>query len=84
MERERAILILENEQPHCGKKLMFSEEEKYEAFETALNSLNQASVVDVLQELKCSIERLRIIDNKYVKFEDVMFLLNLQISSVSE
>ena len=84
MERERAILILENEQPHCGKKLMFSEEEKYEAFETAINSLNQASVVDVLQELKCSIERLRIIDNKYVKFEDVMFLLNLQISSVSE
>ena len=84
MERERAIIILENEQPHCGKKLMFSEEEKYDAFETAIDSLKQTSAVDVLQELKCSIERLRIIDNKYVKFEDVMFLLNLQISSVSE
>lgn len=83
MERERAILILENEQPHCGKKLMFSEEEKYEAFETALNSLNQASAVDVLQELKCDIEQLRV-DKNYVKIEDIVSLIDSQIASVSD
>lgn len=84
MERERAILIMENEQPHCGKKLMFSEEEKYDAFETAINSLKQTSVADVLQELKCDIGHLRVIDDKYVKIEDLMLLINLQIASASE
>lgn len=83
MERERAIIILENEQPHCGKKLMFSEEEKYDAFETAIDSLKQTSAVDVLQELKCSIEQLRV-DNKYVKIEDIVSLIDSQITFASE
>lgn len=83
MERERAIIILENEQPHCGKKLMFSEEEKYDAFETAIDSLKQTSAVDALQKLKCDIEQLRV-DNKYVKIEDIVSLIDSQITFVSE
>lgn len=83
MERERAIIILENEQSHCGKKLMFSEEEKYDAFETAIDSLKQTSAVDALQKLKCGIEQLRV-DNNYVKIEDIVSLIDSQITSVSE
>ena len=83
MERERAIIILENEQPHCGKKLMFSEEEKYDAFETAIDSLKQTNAVDVLQKLKCDMEQLRV-DNNYVKIEDIVSLIDSQITSVSE
>lgn len=83
MERERSILILENEQPHCGRKLMFSEEEKYDDFEMALNSFKQTSAVDALQKLKCDIEQLRV-DNNYVKIEDIVSLINSQITSLSE
>ena len=29
MTKEEAIVVLKNEQPHCGKKALFSEEKKY-------------------------------------------------------
>ena len=62
---------------------MFSEEEKYDAFETAINSLKQTNAVDVLQKLKCDIEQLRVYNN-YVKIEDIVSLIDSQITSVSE
>ena len=41
MNREEAIIVLKNEQPHCGKKVLFSEEEKYEAYNMAIKALEQ-------------------------------------------
>lgn len=46
MTREEAIIILQNEQPHCGKKLIFTEEEKYEAYNMALKALEQEPVLE--------------------------------------
>ena len=39
MTREEAIMVLKNEQPHCGKKALFPEEKKYEAFNVAIKAL---------------------------------------------
>ena len=39
MTREEAIVIMQNEQPHCGKGVVFTEEEKCEAFEMAIEAL---------------------------------------------
>ena len=36
---EEAIVILENEKPHCGRRITFTEEEKCEAFEMAVAAL---------------------------------------------
>lgn len=55
--REEAIIILQNEQPHCGKKLIFTEEEKYEAYNIAIKAINQIEQIkatlhtDVLQKI---------------------------------
>ena len=39
MTREEAIMVLKNEQPHCGKKALFPEEKKYEAYDVAIKAL---------------------------------------------
>ena len=39
MTREEAIMILKNEQPHCGEKITFTESEKYDAYNLAINAL---------------------------------------------
>ena len=39
MTNEEAIVILENEKPHCGRRITFTEEEKCEAFEMAIEAL---------------------------------------------
>ena len=39
MTRQEAMTILRNEQPHCGDKIAFSEAEKYEAFNMAIEAL---------------------------------------------
>ncbi len=36
---EEAIEILENEKPHCGRRITFTEKEKCEAFEMAIAAL---------------------------------------------
>ena len=41
MTREEAIMVLKNEQPHCGKKALFPEEKKYEAYDVAIKALEQ-------------------------------------------
>ena len=40
IEIEKAIEVLINEMPHCGKKLIYTEEERTEAFELAIKALN--------------------------------------------
>ena len=39
MTKEEAIMVLKNEHPHCGKKALFPEEKKYEAFNVAIAAL---------------------------------------------
>ena len=41
MTRSEAVTILRNEQPHCGDKIAFSEAEKYEALNMAIEALEQ-------------------------------------------
>lgn len=40
---DEAILIMENERPHCGDKLTFTEEERYEAYTWAIGALKELS-----------------------------------------
>lgn len=37
-------MILKNEQPHCGKKALFPEEKKYEAYDVAIQALEQSTM----------------------------------------
>lgn len=41
MRIDEAILIMENERPHCGDKLTFTEEERYEAYTWAIGALKE-------------------------------------------
>jgi len=43
MTRDEAIMVLKNEQPHCGKKALFPEEKKYEAYNVAIKALENIS-----------------------------------------
>lgn len=45
MTSEEAIMILKNEQPHCGKRALFPEEKKYEAYEVAVKALKQIETI---------------------------------------
>ena len=45
MTREEAIVILENERPHCGRRITFTEEEKCEAFDMAIEALTRMGYV---------------------------------------
>lgn len=44
MTREEAIMVLKNEQPHCGKRALFTEEKKYEAYDVAIKALEQEPI----------------------------------------
>lgn len=48
MTREEAIMILKNEQPHCGKRALFPEEKKYEAYDVAIKALEQQPCEDAI------------------------------------
>ena len=48
MTREEAIMVLKNEQPHCGKKALFPEEKKYEAYDVAIKALEQEPCEDAI------------------------------------
>ena len=48
MTREEAIMVLKNEQPHCGKKALFPEEKKYEAYNVAVKALEQEPCGDAI------------------------------------
>ena len=41
MTEQEAIMIIENERPSCGKKIEFTEEEKYEAYSMAIQALEK-------------------------------------------
>lgn len=49
MTREEAIMVLKNEQPHCGKKALFPEEKKYEAYDVAIKALEQEDCEDCVR-----------------------------------
>lgn len=49
MTREEAIVVLKNEQPHCGEKALFSEEKKYEAYDVAIKALEQEHILDKIR-----------------------------------
>lgn len=49
MTREEAIVVLKNEQPHCGEKALFSEEKKYEAYDMAIKALEQEPCDDCVR-----------------------------------
>ena len=46
MRIDEAILIMENERPHCGEKLTFTEEERYEAYTWAIGALKALASAD--------------------------------------
>ena len=48
MTRDEAIMILKNEQPHCGKRALFPEEKKYEAYDVAIKALEQQTCEDAV------------------------------------
>lgn len=41
MTEQEAIMIIENERPSCGKKIEFTEEEKYETYSMAIQALEK-------------------------------------------
>ena len=41
MNREEAIQILDNERPHCGEKVTYSEGERCEAYDMAIEALRE-------------------------------------------
>ena len=41
MTREEAIMIMKNERPHCGEKMTFTEEEKCDAYDMAIEALQR-------------------------------------------
>ena len=51
MTNEKAIDIMENERPHCGKSIVFTEEEKCEAFEMAIAALKREQWIPVSERL---------------------------------
>lgn len=55
MTRDDAIMVLKNEQPHCGKKALFPEEKKYEAYDVAIKALEQEPILD---KIRAEIEHL--------------------------
>ena len=48
MTRDEAIMILKNEQPHCGKRALFPEEKRYEAYDVAIKALEQQTCEDAV------------------------------------
>ena len=48
MTKEEAIMVLKNEQPHCGKKALFSEGKRYEAYDVAIKALEQEPCDDAI------------------------------------
>lgn len=48
MTRDEAIVVLKNEQPHCGKKALFPEEKKYEAYDIAIKALEREPCEDCI------------------------------------
>ena len=48
MTNDKAIVIIDNEKPHCGKRITFTEEEKCEAFEMAIEALRAEPCDDVV------------------------------------
>lgn len=55
MTNDKAIVIIDNEKPHCGRRVTFTEEEKCEAFEMAIEALrlipDNATNGDVIKAL---------------------------------
>ena len=45
MTNEEAKIIMLNEQPHCGEKLTFPEEKRYEAYDLAIQALEQITEI---------------------------------------
>ena len=46
MTREDAIEILDNEKPHCGEKVIYTEGERCGAYEMAIAALRDQNVTD--------------------------------------
>lgn len=63
MTREEAIVIMDNERPHCGKRITFTEEEKCEAYDMAIAALkaepceDAVSRADTLQSFESYCEK---------------------------
>lgn len=57
MTKDEAIMILKNEQPHCGKRALFPEEKRYEAYDVAIKALEQQTCEDVISR-QATVERL--------------------------
>ena len=72
MTREEAIVVLKNEQPHCGKKALFPEEKKYEAFDMAIKALEQEPCEDAISRQAV----LEAIDAKAWEFCDYLISKN--------
>lgn len=41
MDNQRTIEILKNERPGCGEKILYTEEEKCEAYDIAISELEK-------------------------------------------
>ena len=79
MTREEAIMVLKNEQPHCGKKALFPEGKKYEAYDVAIKALEQEPILDKIRaEIVSDEEKWWYgVDNDcYMKLSDVLKIIN--------
>lgn len=78
MTKEEAIMVLKNEQPHCGKKALFPEEKKYEAYDMAIKALEQESCDDCVRRQ----EVLDILKDKWNKFSDANDAMQESIDTI--
>ena len=52
MTIDEAIMILDNERPCCGAKIVFSEEERYTAYSMAIEALEKSKAAEVESEVE--------------------------------
>ena len=78
MTKEEAIMVLKNEQPHCGKKALFPEEKKYEAYDMAIKALEQESCDDCVRRR----EVLDVLKDKWNMFSDANDAMQESIDTI--
>lgn len=78
MTKEEAIMVLKNEQPHCGKKALFPEEKKYEAYDVAIKALEQEPCDDCVRRR----EVLDVLKDKWNMFSDANDAMQESINAI--
>lgn len=85
MTENEAIMIIENEKPGCGEKIIFAEGDRCEAIEIAINALEeiqQYRAIGTVEECRMAVEKQKI--DKDLESHDEKHILKYCISLMRE